>query len=586
MKFISIKISPKSNNGLESDLLEFGDHITQLFGPTGTGKTPIVKSIPFCLGYSVVFRQEIYERCDYVSLIVSFDSENYTLKRYYLKGREVNIEVVQPDGHTFSFYNESDYSEYLFKKLGMERRVLVGTDNSLAKPYTSTLLPIFYVNQDDGFTNVYKSSNNFIKDQFSEMVRYAFNLPLKNSYDLKKNKLEAKKKLDLLDSAVTKRKNSLELLNSTVKVNRSAFDIEEDISRFSKELDELDIKNIESEDLTASLDHIIQRKKVRLGEIKKKIALVSNRRLGFEDMLKEIGSEIDTLNMNEESRQVFMSFGEICSSIKCQMFSRSSDSYSKNLVYLKDQIKDMEANDKQDEIVEVSLKSELYHIQEDLNELINERSEIRNKSVHHPNFKIITDLKVEIYKLQILLADAKKLDLAEREYIRISNERDRALNAYEAYKTSGKEDLEVLEFRKELRSLYISWLDQLRTTSISYDIGFKNDFDPIMGGETVNQISGSTGSRSILAYHASLFELAAKRSPINFLIIDAPKQHETENSDLDNYIKRLKVLCSEFNLQLIFSATEYEYEGDVKDSRWVPLYYKDSKKMFMKTYEH
>ncbi|WP_206538740.1 hypothetical protein, partial [Aeromonas finlandensis] len=62
---------------------------------------------------------------------------------------------------------------------------------------------------------------------------------------------------------------------------------------------------------------------------------------GIAQLTHEINTEIDTLNLNEEARRVFLSFNEICGSSCCQLFNSSSNSYSKNLLYLKDQIKDL-----------------------------------------------------------------------------------------------------------------------------------------------------------------------------------------------------------------------------------------------------
>ncbi len=61
MKLINIQIFPNNQLGWRSDLLRFGDNITQLFGPNGCGKTPIVQSIAYCLGYPSVFRNDIYD---------------------------------------------------------------------------------------------------------------------------------------------------------------------------------------------------------------------------------------------------------------------------------------------------------------------------------------------------------------------------------------------------------------------------------------------------------------------------------------------------------------------------------------------
>jgi hypothetical protein len=296
----------------------------------------------------------------------------------------------------------------------------------------------------------------------------------------------------------------------------------------------------------------------------------------------DIETEINTLSLNEKARRVFMSFGEVCSSSGCQLFSRSSDSYAKNLLYLKDQIKDLENNDNYDEIREIELAKELELLDELIIEFQKEKEKSLEKSKQAVHFKIITDIKLELFKLHSELVDVKKIEMSEDDYFSTLKRREDALNASEAYKTGGKIDLRLADFRKKLRLSFIDWLGELNTSNISHDITFKNDFEPVLGEEFVNQLSGSTGSRTVLAFHAALLEMAAASSPFKFLILDAPKQHETENIDLDRYMLRLKRICEKYSLQVIFSATEYEYKGDSQDKEWKPKYLEGSKNMFMR----
>jgi recombinational DNA repair ATPase RecF len=41
MNLLTLQIFPKGLDGWMSDELHFGNHITQLFGPNGCGKTPL-----------------------------------------------------------------------------------------------------------------------------------------------------------------------------------------------------------------------------------------------------------------------------------------------------------------------------------------------------------------------------------------------------------------------------------------------------------------------------------------------------------------------------------------------------------------
>ncbi|MFW6746074.1 AAA family ATPase, partial [Acinetobacter pittii] len=95
MKLINIQIFPKGNNGWGSDLLTFGDDITQLFGPNGCGKTPIIQSIAYCLGYPCTFRQDIYDHCLNVKLKIKTEKGNLVITRKYHKS-DFEIEVIEP----------------------------------------------------------------------------------------------------------------------------------------------------------------------------------------------------------------------------------------------------------------------------------------------------------------------------------------------------------------------------------------------------------------------------------------------------------------------------------------------------------
>jgi predicted ATP-dependent endonuclease of OLD family len=200
MKLISIQIFPSGLLGWQSDLLKFGSNITQLFGANGCGKTPIVQSIAYCLGYPSIFRNDIYDRCNNVILEVDTAKGHLKIKRIYSKS--VDIEVTEPDGETQRFFDEKEYSTYLFEWLGLKVDNLVTNDNKSTSPYLSSMLPIYYLDQDDGYNKFYSPPRNFIKDQFSEMMRMVFDLPIKNSFDQKKERIKAKERLDYLDKQV------------------------------------------------------------------------------------------------------------------------------------------------------------------------------------------------------------------------------------------------------------------------------------------------------------------------------------------------------------------------------------------------
>ncbi|MCB5316332.1 hypothetical protein LH413_02290 [Yersinia massiliensis] len=185
MKLVSLFLKGRAVSGLESEVLIFAQEITELFGPNGSGKTPLLQSVVYCLGYPCKFRNDIYNFCEYAQLKFEIEGVKYTSRRDF-KSKEFYINLTDSDGHIDHFYNEITFTKHIFELLKLSYPSLVTIRNEQTYPYLSTLLPIFYVDQDDGYSRYYSSPTNFIKDQFSEMLRIIFSLPEKKLFYFKK----------------------------------------------------------------------------------------------------------------------------------------------------------------------------------------------------------------------------------------------------------------------------------------------------------------------------------------------------------------------------------------------------------------
>lgn len=583
MKLVSLEIFPKGNTGWKSEKLTFGSHITQLYGPNGCGKTPLVQSIAFCLGYPCVFRKDIYERCNFVVLDVETSKGLLSLKRFFSK--DTDIAVNEASGIEQRFFDEDSYSTYLFDWLGVEPSTLVTVGSKPTSAYLSTLLPIFYLDQDDGYSKVYNSPSNFIKDQLSEMIRMLFKLPVKNSFDKKKARLQAKDVLDYQDKRVEALKKQLDLAKYEAReINKKPEELRSEINGLNGELEQLKTSSTSHDDTLAVFDRIIAGHKVTIRNIDSEISGIQRRRSGIQRIIADIETEIETLNLNEEARRVFLSFSEICGSDNCQLFSQSSDAYSKNLLYLKDQIKDLERNSRLDEVVFEQLKSQRTQVESVIKSIVDERNASIEKSEISALVEVISELKSQIFELQSQLSELDKLESLEQKLFEIKNERNSAYEKYRAMGTSNSSSPELLKLRSRLGQLLIKWVDRLRTKNISKDISFTDDFKPVLGAENVSQLKGSTRIRVVLAYHAALFELIVERDdrPFAFLILDTPKQHEIHNDDLNEYMTALKLLAEKYDIQVVFSTTEYHYEGNRLDRDWIPKFPGKEQDMFLR----
>ena len=580
MKLISLQIFPRGKAGLGSPLLEFGDHITQLFGPNGAGKTPTVQSIAFCMGYKTVFREDIYSRCEYACLKFEVDSKIYTSSRIFSHDFDLQLET---DGRTQNFFNEQEFSEFLFSilKIDADRR-LVSLSNTAVTAYVSTLLPLYYLDQDNGYSNFYSPPDSFIKDQHSEMMRIALQLGAKNSFDQKKDAIELKKKIDLLDKGTLEREQ--QLTNARIQFdidNGSTESLEKELDSLQIRLDGFKASSMSQSESAQAIEQVIKGNLKKISEVDLELRYIDIRLRGKQKIIAEINSEINTLSLNEDARRIFMSFEEICSAPQCGMFMKSSSSYSKNLLYLRDQIKDLDRNAGIEEQRKGQFENRRQKLHSEVTELENSRAIVETKSESAALVDAISAVKNRIFAIQLKLADKRKVEVLETRYQEYFRQREAALNAYQELGSTNSFSPELTRVRSEFRKLLLRWLDVLGTTNVNYDISFKQDFIPVFGTESIGQLKGSTKLRAVLAYHAAFIELTATmQGTLGVFILDTPKQHDIQNEDLNNFFSALKKLAQERGIQVVFSSTEYRYNGDKLDAEWVPTFPGKSHEMF------
>ncbi|EUC12129.1 ATP-binding protein [Paraburkholderia hospita] len=183
MRLLTLKLQARGVNGWESPTLEFGRRLTSLFAPNGSGKTPIVQALAFCLGFDTKFRDDIREKCEAVVLTVQHRGGDLTIRRTITTDFHASIDAGD---RRREFFSEGDLSRVLFEELGMTVPALVGTNRQLTRPYVSTVLPLFYVRQDGGYNEPYRAPATFIASQFVEMVRFAFGLSPRHSYNARR----------------------------------------------------------------------------------------------------------------------------------------------------------------------------------------------------------------------------------------------------------------------------------------------------------------------------------------------------------------------------------------------------------------
>ncbi|MDO3382729.1 hypothetical protein [Gilvimarinus algae] len=573
MKLVKLKIHPSGKTGWGSKDLLFASDITQLYGPNGAGKTPVIHSIAFALGYPVRYRDDIMAKCSSVSLTVEHEQEYFTFERSF--SDKFHIEVSEKGSKEARiFYNEQEISEYLLSRLGLSSLALTSNNNEPTYPYVSTFLPLFYIDQDAGYTSAYRPPGGFIKDQYAEMVRLGLGIAPKHSFEAKRFLIEKKKDLDLVNIQIVNTEEFIRKLEEPSDIgNISVSEIEEELDQFRGELE--DLRN--SFDVTNDADYVLQRlireKQNERLNLVASIKNLENRISGFNKIKNEIEIEINTLSLNEESRRLFSSFNEICAAPSCGLFTSSSDSYGKNLLYLRDQIKDLDRNTKFQEVRLDEYISRLRRFDEEIASLESSLTKEEENSQTTSLIAAISALTRSIIDRQGKKDVLKRIESEKHDYVQLLNKRKRLQGDISSFEGgAGSGDIRILEFRNSYRKKIVEWLDVLSTKNVSRDIAVDSDFNILFGAEKLSQFSGSTLLRTVLALRAAFFELFISMgcTSIEFLIFDTPRQHDIETKDFAAFITKLKSICKGNRAQIVFSTTEYHYNAAEGDIEWKP----------------
>lgn len=573
MRLVSLQFIPRGIHGWESPELEFAQRTTSLFAKNGSGKTPLIQAIAFCLGFATTFREEIRERCSAVVLKVELNGKILEAQRELSAG-EFHL-TTRIDGETRDFFAEGEFSRLLFRSLGMAEPLLVDNKRGATKPYISTVLPIFYVKQDGGYLDAYRASANFIQDQFVEMVRFVFGMAPKRSYSASKDLLEAKQQLELLQRRIVAQQQGVVDLAARVDDSPAATEAMAARSDFlALQLNDLKASADSADAASDALKELLNAKDEKLRGLKRQRYELSTRVTGIDSIRSEIDGELQTLTLNEQSRRAFEIFGEICNKPDCGLFFVDSVSYAKNLLYLRDQIKDLEANAVRAEIQLEELDRRIDEDEQDRQLIVTKLEALPQNTATDKLIAAVQALTKELLEIEQQRASVNVLVELRRKFYQLEQEREKLQDRIASLSSNVRGELEFLQLRAKIRESLVKWMDILHTLNVSHEIDIDANFRFKFGTEPLDVFTGSTRSRLVLAIHAAMFEayLEGKERHFRFLILDTPKQHELDGADLANYLKELQLVCDKYGGQIIISSTEYRHPIGANDREWLPEY--------------
>jgi hypothetical protein len=572
MKLLSLHIVGFGPSGWSSEKLLFGNRATQLFAENGSGKTPVVQAIVFALGYKADFRDDIVEHCERVILEVAVDGTQYTIQRSVKGSFWISVESA---GMTRTeFTSEREFSRFLFSLWGLEDPLVTTVGNEGSHLYVPQLLPLLYLDQDHGYAFEYYSNNRFIKDQYPEVMRLLLGLGPKNPFDRRRERNELREKLEYLDRAVVRAERIMEELSSDIGgPRRPHAEIVRDLEAAQLSLEQLRESGGATENIVVEQDNRLAQLQLRGHQLSRERAELELRIRGFAQIKNEIEVEANTLSLNEEARRIFASFDAVCANENCGLFVRSSLSYGKSLLYLRDQIKDLERTNEihQRRVDDISLEQSL--VLKQVSEIRASRAAASENSSVAELVEVVAQLTERVIRLKQSAQYEAELAEFEEAYVKQLAERawvQARLGSLEG--NSNASDLELLRIRQSLAERIKYWLDVLNTSNVSREVQVDSDFNASFGGQRVPKFHGSTRTRVVLAIRTAAFELAAsresKRLP-RFLILDTPRQQDISRADLANFIEELQVVATERQAQVVYSTTNHRYEVGIDDAEWL-----------------
>jgi prefoldin subunit 5 len=576
---------PRGPEGWGSPLFHFGDLFTAVQGPNGSGKTPIMKGVIQGLGHEVELPPDILTRCQFAETSLLVDERSVTLRRHL--GPAFEIEVIDGPARQL-FINQAEYAKWLITLFTSEPPALTNKQNQLADLYATVLLPALWVDQDHGWTTDYWTppNRNFILDQREEVIRFLVGLPPRHPFRQRTAYDEAKEKLERTEKAIELQRFVVDRLQT----NEQLQDGEEPqlsvrLSRLSQEL-ERNSEAIEAIRSSASFfEHDITELEASRVELLARKEGLDKRKGQLSLVLSELDGEEDILTANVQATDLLRQF---CGREGCQMFSTSERSFGRSLLFLKDQIKDLKTSDRDLHGNVEKIGQQISAIDAALAEKRAERDRVINSSPQAAIMGMLGSLTRELVEVELRLAKVRQYEAERKKFERLLDQREQAAAAVSATRpTRGKGATATDDVRQMLGDAMQQWLKTLGTQNTKA-AHFDEDLVLYVDGakfSTTTHQSGSTRTRIVLAFHAAILDVSLARGGNHpgWLLFDAPKQHELNQTDFDAYTDRLALLAAKHpeRVQVVFSVADLKTQFQAGDEVWLPTFTFDDSPRFL-----
>ncbi|MEO8259609.1 MAG: hypothetical protein ABI868_19845 [Acidobacteriota bacterium] len=572
----SFRYLPAAVDGWETPELPFGALFTAVQGANGTGKTPIMKGIMLALGHELNLPPEILQHCSQAQLKLSVDGQTVTLTRNL--GDEFELLVQGDEPEVFS--SPREYAQWFAAMVGADPRELTTKNSAASQLYASLVIPAFWVDQDNGWTNAYFTpvNRNFIVDQRQEIIRFLTGLPPRHPFKDKTDYEKAKEDAERTEKQVDMQRFLVDRLRTNgqlVDGEDASLVARRTIIQAELEANSQTVEAVRS--IAAFFEGDIAKLKSDLADLQSRGAGLSRRKGQLILALSELSGEVEILGANVQAGELLRQF---CSREGCEMFAGSEQSYGRSLLYLKDQIKDLKVSDRDVTRDEGAVAEEIAAVEAQIAERHRSRDEALAASPQAQLMMKLNALTSDLVAVQVRLASYQQLAVEQQKFERLLDKREQVNAAMLAARPrGGKGEADpVVDVRRQLTDSMQRWLQTLGTKNTTSAI-FDEDFNPVIDGVKFSPIShqsGSTRTRIVLAFHAALLDVALNRGGNHpgWLFFDAPKQHELDQRDFDAYAEQLKMLSDRHSgrVQIVFSVADLKTHFEATDEVWDPPY--------------
>lgn len=570
------------DDGWKSPEYEFGPLTTLVTGGNGAGKTPLLRALALALGAKLELPQVIISKCRGVRLVLEKNDGTVVIERAFAQ----IYATFEEGGSMTRCFNEEDISRELMRHLSIEPRSLVRrTDNQPVGAYMSVLVPIFFVDQDHGWKDVYEAppNVNFLHDQREEALRWILNVPQRNIANTRQEKDEARRRESNLLEQLEQKRRFVETLRRQVGDDARDGGREALATQRANVTERLNAL-IQSYDGLVKIDAVLEADARQAATdrdaVRERLQSLERQTANLRQTRNELSNETSVLEANEIAANVFRKF---CGNEDCNLF-RPQDSYGRRLLHLRDQLKDIDSTSNLLTQQVDEAREMLAHQQARLDQHLQRRRAEATRSGGETLVAAIEVLTREASDISIRLDRLRMLDDERNRLMALTEQAQRATDQMTqlAGSRSFSGGSRLADARTLLGATTDKWLAALKTRHVGRDSQFDANLVPFIAGErfsVASSQSGSTRTRVVLALHAALIEtsITMRGQHPPFLILDAPKQQELHPEDLAAFVTACEILFAEQRppFQLIVGAKEQDIFVRAPSAIWRPTFKSD-----------